>query len=67
MTQGVIKRLNEKGYGFIAVEGEAKDYFFHLSELKDVAFNDLREGDVVTFEETAMGKNGPQAKGVSRA
>jgi len=66
MAQGVIKRLNDKGFGFIAVEGEAKDYFFHATELQDVAFNDLREGDEVTFE-AAHGEKGPQAQKVSRA
>jgi len=66
MAQGVIKRLNDKGFGFIAVEGEEKDYFFHASELQDVAFNDLREGDMVTFE-AARGDKGPQAQKVSKA
>ncbi len=65
MTQGVIKRLNDKGFGFIAVEGEEKDYFFHATELQNVAFNDLREGDMVTFE-AAQGEKGPQAQQVSK-
>lgn len=66
MAQGVIKRLNDKGFGFISVEGEAKDYFFHASELQNVAFNDLREGDAVEFT-AANGEKGPQAQQVSRA
>lgn len=66
MAQGVIKRLNDKGFGFIAVEGEAKDYFFHASALQNVAFNDLREGDAVTFD-AANGEKGPQAQNVSKA
>lgn len=66
MAQGVIKRLNDKGFGFIGVEGQEKDFFFHASELQNAAFNDLREGDMVTFEE-AMGEKGPQATNVSKA
>lgn len=40
----------DKGYGFIAVEGEEKDLFFHMNNLEGVNFNDLQEGDAVTFE-----------------
>ncbi|PIT87533.1 MAG: cold-shock protein [Candidatus Magasanikbacteria bacterium CG10_big_fil_rev_8_21_14_0_10_40_10] len=50
MQQGVIARLTDKGFGFIAREGEEKDLFFHLNALIDVAYNDLREGDKVEFE-----------------
>lgn len=55
----------DKGYGFIKVEGEAKDLFFHSSELRDVEFNSLREGDLVEFE-TADGQKGPQAVNVRK-
>ncbi len=64
--QGTIKKLTDKGYGFIAVEGETKDLFFHSKELKDVAFDSLREGDVVTFEVTD-GPKGPAATNVTKA
>ena len=40
----------DKGYGFIAVEGEEKDLFFHMNNLEGSNFDDLREGDAVTFE-----------------
>jgi len=50
MTQGTIARLTDKGFGFIAREGEDKDLFFHANELVDVEYNDLREGDKVEFE-----------------
>ncbi len=64
--QGTIKTLTEKGFGFIAREGEAKDLFFHSKELKGVTFDELKVGDVVTFE-VANGEKGPSAVGVSRA
>lgn len=58
--QGEIKKLiSDKGYGFIKTNGE-DDIFFHRSEVKDVAFFDLREGDTVEFETQDTFK-GPQA------
>ena len=47
---GVIKNKTEKGFGFIAAEGQEKDLFFHSNSLVDVSFDDLNEGDKVTFE-----------------
>lgn len=64
--KGVIKRLTDKGFGFIAVEGEEKDLFFHMSALVGVQFNDLREGDAVTFEKVDSDK-GPKAQNVALA
>ena len=66
MEKGTIARLMDKGYGFIHRDGQEKDLFFHATELQDVAFNDLAEGDAVTFEVTD-GDKGPQAVSVSRA
>ncbi len=64
---GTIKTLRaDKGFGFIAREGEAKDLFFHSSELVGVDFTELREGDAVTFEVKETEK-GPAATKVSRA
>lgn len=47
---GVIKKLTDKGYGFIASEEMGKDLFFHSKSLVGVAYEDLREGDKVSFE-----------------
>ncbi len=66
MTQGTIARLTDRGFGFISREGESKDLFFHANELQDVDFNDLREGDSVTFD-VADGPKGPNAINVTRA
>jgi cold shock protein len=63
--EGTIKNLNEKGFGFIAVEGEAKDLFFHKNELVGVTFEDLKIGDKVSFEKADSPK-GPNATKVSR-
>jgi len=66
MQQGEIVRLTDRGFGFIKPEGSDKDLFFHANELEGVEFNDLKEGDKVTFEET-QGDKGPNATKVSRA
>ena len=63
--KGTIKRLTDRGFGFIAREGEDKDLFFHSNELKGVTFAELKVGDAVTFE-VVDGEKGPSAKNVSR-
>lgn len=55
----------DKGYGFISVEGQEKDLFFHFNELQGINFDDLREGDAVSFEITD-GPKGPSATNVKR-
>ncbi len=56
---GTIKKLTDKGFGFISVEGEEKDLFFHSKGLSGVSYDELREGDNVSFEveESPKGKN----------
>lgn len=63
--EGTIKTLTQKGFGFIAVEGEEKELFFHSNELKGVTFAELKEGDKVSFEKADSPK-GPNAVNVSR-
>ena len=64
--EGTIKNLTDKGFGFISIEGEDKDLFFHRNELKDVNFEDLQVGDKVSFEKADSPK-GPNAVNVKRA
>jgi CspA family cold shock protein len=63
---GTIKTLTDKGYGFIAREGEAKDLFFHSKDLQGVMFEDLQVGDTLNFEVAETDK-GLSAKNVTRA
>ena len=65
MQTGTIARLTDKGFGFSKIEGRKKDLFFHSNELVNVRFDELREGDKVTFEEADSPK-GPNAVKVSR-
>jgi CspA family cold shock protein len=63
--QGTIARLTDKGFGFIAQGGAEKDVFFHHSALVGVQYNDLREGDNVTFD-VEEGPKGLSAVNVQR-
>jgi len=63
---GTIKKLTDKGFGFIAGEGLEKDLFFHSNSLVGVTFDELREGDAVSFE-TEESPKGLNAVNVQRA
>jgi cold shock protein len=63
---GTIKRLTDKGFGFITGEGLAKDLFFHSNSLVGVSFDELKEGDNVSFE-TEESPKGLNAVNVQRA
>ncbi len=57
--KGTIKKLvPEKPFGFITAEGQSNDVFFHKDKLVGVAFEDLREGDTVSFEIEETERNG---------
>jgi cold shock protein len=62
MAEGTIKRLTDRGFGFIDT-GSGKDLFFHSSSLQDVTFEELREGQKVSYTE-GRGKKGPCAENV---
>jgi len=63
---GVIKKKTDRGFGFIAVEGQEKDLFFHNKSLVGVTFDELNEGDRVTFdvEDSPKGRNAINVKRV---
>jgi CspA family cold shock protein len=61
-TSGVIKRLTDKGFGFIAA-GDGTEYFFHQSACQGTRFDDLREGQTVSFT-VGQGPKGPRAENV---
>lgn len=62
MAEGIIKRLTDKGFGFIETS-PGKDVFFHMSAVEGVRFEDLRQGQRVSFVES-MGPKGPKAESV---
>jgi cold shock protein len=62
MAEGTIKKLMDKGFGFISTGG-AKDLFFHSKALEGVRFEELYEGQSVTYSE-GQGPKGPCAEHV---
>lgn len=63
MAEGTIKRITDKGFGFIGTDGE-EDMFFHSSSVQGVSFDALREGQKVTYTE-GRGPKGPRAENVT--
>jgi CspA family cold shock protein len=64
MAQGTIKKITEKGFGFI--KGETQEFFFHRSAVEGIEFEELREGQAVEYDETE-GPKGPRAENVRPA
>jgi len=61
MAQGTVKWFNaEKGYGFIAQDGDGPDVFVHYSAIQSDGYRSLDENQRVEFEIT-QGPKGPQA------
>jgi CspA family cold shock protein len=62
MSEGTIKRLTDKGFGFIE-NGSGTDMFFHMSAVEGVRYEELREGQKVSYNE-GRGPKGPRAENV---
>ncbi len=62
-TNGTIKRITDRGFGFIATT-EGSEYFFHQSACAGTLFADLREGQTVSFT-AGQGPKGPRAENVN--
>ena len=60
MAEGRIKTITERGFGFIRPDSGQDDVFFHRSALVDVRFDELRQGDYVTY----TAENDPRGKGL---
>lgn len=64
MAQGTVKWFSaEKGYGFIAIPGDAQEVFVHHTAIDATGFRSLEEGQTVEFDITP-GNKGPQAANV---
>ncbi|QPC46640.1 cold-shock protein CspD [Mangrovibacillus cuniculi] len=65
MQNGKVKWFNnEKGFGFIEVEG-GDDVFVHFTAIQGDGFKSLEEGQSVSFE-IVEGNRGPQAENVTK-
>ncbi|OIS75752.1 cold-shock protein [Bacillus licheniformis] len=66
MQNGKVKWFNnEKGFGFIEVEG-GDDVFVHFTAIEGEGYKSLEEGQSVSFE-IVEGNRGPQAANVTKA
>jgi CspA family cold shock protein len=64
MNNGIVKWFNnEKGFGFISVEG-GDDVFAHFSAIQTDGFKSLEEGQRVSFN-IVDGARGPQADNIT--
>ena len=64
MTNGIVKWFNnEKGFGFISVEG-GDDVFVHFTAIQTDGFKSLEDGQKVSFN-IVEGSRGPQAENVT--
>ena len=60
VANGTIKRLvRDRGFGFIRDDG-GQEWFFHRSSVKAGSFDQLNEGERVSFDEEPSAK-GPRA------
>ena len=62
MAEGTIKRITNRGFGFID-DGTDKDMFFHSSSVQQGRFDELSEGQRVTYD-VGQGPKGPCAENV---
>jgi len=63
MPEGTIKRLTDKGFGFIDT-GTGRDVFFHMANLEGVSYDELQEGQRVSYTD-GEGPKGPRAENVT--
>lgn len=61
MSQGTIKKLTDKGFGFI--KGDQGEIFFHSSAVVNASYESLQEGQAVEYSE-GTGPKGPRAENV---
>ncbi|MEO2035599.1 MAG: cold shock domain-containing protein [Planctomycetaceae bacterium] len=62
MAEGTVKRITDKGFGFIE-DGTGKDMFFHSSAVEGTSFDQLTEGQRVSYN-VGEGPKGPRAENV---
>ncbi len=65
--KGVIKKKMDKGYGFISSPELQKDLFFHSKALVGISFDQIQEGDAVSFDIDESSPKGPSASNVQMA
>lgn len=65
MTGKIATMKRDKGFGFITPDDGSKDIFFHAQNVEGGIYDDLNEGEAVSFS-TEEGQKGLAAVGVTR-
>ena len=65
MTGTIKKLMTDKGFGFVRGE-DGVERFFHYTSVQGADFNDLREGETVSFEDDPSNPKGPRARDIRR-
>lgn len=66
MATGTIKSLRDRGFGFISPDdgGPRSELFFHLSSVVDTSFDQLHEGQRVTFDQEPDPRDSSRSRAV---
>lgn len=68
MPTGTIKKLTDKGFGFITPSEGGEDMFFHMSAVEGTDFNSLQEGQAISYNVGTNPRDGrPRAENVTPA
>ncbi|MBN2191207.1 MAG: cold shock domain-containing protein [Polyangiaceae bacterium] len=65
MAEGIVKRKNDRGFGFIKTN-TGQELFFHRSSVEGTTFEDLKEGQRISYV-LGQGPKGPRAESVKPA
>jgi cold shock protein len=64
MATGTIKSLRDRGFGFITPQGGTEDLFFHHSSVIDGGFEQMQEGQQVSFDTAADPRDASRQRAV---
>jgi CspA family cold shock protein len=66
MASGTIKSLRDRGFGFISPDdgGSRDELFFHLSSVVGTSFDQLQEGQRVTFDQEPDPRDSSRSRAV---
>ncbi len=65
MAEGTVAKKTDRGFGFIRTSS-GQELFFHCSSVEGTTFEELREGQKVSYV-AGQGPKGPRAEGVKPA
>lgn len=66
MATGTIKSLRDRGFGFITPDNgsSTNELFFHANALTDASFDQLHEGQQVTFDQEPDPRDSSRSRAV---